>query len=69
MGFQPPQLRENEDGQFPNERGDGWWEIKLGEFYNGGGDGEVEMSVVEMNGSHQKAGLIVQAIEIKPKRG
>ncbi|XP_062145332.1 putative F-box protein PP2-B12 [Alnus glutinosa] len=50
------------------ERGYGWLEIKLGEFFNGGeDDGEVEMSVLEVKGGNWKGGLIVQGIEIRPK--
>jgi hypothetical protein len=50
-------------------RGDGWLEIELGEFFNGGDgdDGEVEMSVLEVKGGNWKGGLIVQGFEIRPK--
>ncbi|XP_062178222.1 putative F-box protein PP2-B12 [Alnus glutinosa] len=73
MGFQAPQPREEEeeDGECPKERGDGWLEIELGEFFNGGDDddddGEMEMSVLEVKGGNWKGGLIVQGIEIRPK--
>ncbi|KAE8009886.1 hypothetical protein FH972_006293 [Carpinus fangiana] len=69
---QPPQPRvKDEDGERPKERGDGWLEMELGEFFNGGedDDGEVEMSVLEVKGGNWKGGLIVQGIEIRPKRG
>jgi hypothetical protein len=67
--YQAPRLRENEDayGECPKKRGDGWLEIELGEFFNGGEDDrEVEMSVLEVNGNW-KGDLIVQGIEIRPK--
>ncbi|KAF8392041.1 hypothetical protein HHK36_022381 [Tetracentron sinense] len=35
--------------RFPQERGDGWMEIEMGEFFNDRGeDGEVEMSLTEV---------------------
>ena len=67
---QPPRPRvKDEDDERPKERGDGWLEMELGEFFNGGGDddGEVEMSVLEVKGGNWKGGLIVQGIEIRPK--
>lgn len=67
VGSQAPRPRENEEGKYPKERGDGWLEIELGEFFNGGGEGEVEMSVLEVEGGAWKGGLIVQGIEIRPK--
>ncbi|PIA34410.1 hypothetical protein AQUCO_03800193v1 [Aquilegia coerulea] len=54
---------------FPSERRDGWMEIELGEFYNDQGeDGEVEMSLSQSKSVHWKAGLIVQGIELRPKK-
>ncbi|OVA05665.1 Phloem protein 2-like [Macleaya cordata] len=58
------------EGQFPQERGDGWMEIEMGHFYNGGeedGGGEVQMTLTEVKGGHWKAGLIIQGIELRPK--
>ncbi|KAL3725710.1 hypothetical protein ACJRO7_030698 [Eucalyptus globulus] len=53
---------------YPKERQDGWSEIELGEFLTKEGqDGEVEMSVMERG--YQKAGLVVEGIEIRPKDG
>ncbi|EEF48347.1 putative F-box protein PP2-B12 [Ricinus communis] len=50
------------------ERGDGWLEVELGEFFNRDGNGEeLEMSVLEVKGGKWKGGLIVQGIEIRPK--
>ncbi|KAF9611185.1 hypothetical protein IFM89_027499 [Coptis chinensis] len=56
------------EGQFPRERGDGWMEIELGDFYNGQGeDGVVEMCLQEVKAGHWKCGLIVEGIEVRPK--
>nr|DAD23888.1 TPA_asm: hypothetical protein HUJ06_025351 [Nelumbo nucifera] len=56
------------EGQHPQERGDGWLEVEMGEFYTGRGeDGEVKLSVMEVKSGHWKYGLIIQGIELKPK--
>ncbi|XP_074311609.1 F-box protein PP2-B15-like [Silene latifolia] len=50
-------------------RNDGWMEIELGLFYNGEcGDvnDEVKMSLMEIEGCHLKAGLVIEGIEIRP---
>ncbi|POO02993.1 Phloem protein [Trema orientale] len=53
---------------YPRVRGDGWMETELGEFFcDGGQEGELEMSIMDLS-SHWKSGLIVQGIEIRPKR-
>ncbi|KAI3952469.1 hypothetical protein MKW92_035539 [Papaver armeniacum] len=55
---------------FARERGDGWAEVEMGHFYNGGGDtegGEVHMSVLETERGVHKQGLIVQGMELRPK--
>ncbi|KAK7285840.1 hypothetical protein RJT34_20622 [Clitoria ternatea] len=60
----------NGDGnEYPKERGDGWWEIELGELLNGGGDEnkEVEMGVYEVKSGDWKGGLLLQGIELRPK--
>ncbi|KAK2658681.1 hypothetical protein Ddye_005214 [Dipteronia dyeriana] len=60
--------REN-DGHYPEEGGEGWLEIELGEIFVGAGEKkEVEMSVMEVTGGNWKEGLIVQGIEIRPKQ-
>ncbi|KAB5553441.1 hypothetical protein DKX38_010752 [Salix brachista] len=57
------------DGHYPQERGDGWLEIELGEFLTKEGkDEELEMRVFD-GSSHWKRGLIVEGIEIRPKQG
>ncbi|KAG8391219.1 hypothetical protein BUALT_Bualt01G0165000 [Buddleja alternifolia] len=54
-------------GRFPQCRGDGWMEIKLGEFFNNlGDDGEVEMRLIEKNNLNWKSGLVVRGIDIRP---
>ncbi|CAJ1976315.1 unnamed protein product [Sphenostylis stenocarpa] len=56
------------DLQYPKERGDGWLEVELGEFFNNGEDDkEVEMGVNETKNGDWKGGLFVQGIEIRPK--
>ncbi|KZV19468.1 hypothetical protein F511_31838 [Dorcoceras hygrometricum] len=52
-------------------RGDGWLEVELGEFHNNGNGGcqnEVKMWLKEVKGVHLKGGLLVEGIEIRPKR-
>lgn len=49
-------------------RKDGWVEIELGSFYNDENDKEVKMSLKEVKGQHLKGGLIVEGIELRPKR-
>ncbi|KAH7669776.1 Phloem protein 2-like protein [Dioscorea alata] len=50
-------------------REDGWMEIELGEFDTEcGDDGEVEMKLMEIKGGHWKRCLIVQGIEIRPRK-
>ncbi|CAK7354004.1 unnamed protein product [Dovyalis caffra] len=68
VGMQAP-AREN-SGQHPKERGDGWLEVELGEFFcKEGEDEELEMSAQEVKGGDWKGGLIVEGIEIRPKEG
>lgn len=53
---------------YPEERGDGWLEIGLGEFFwEGGCDGEMEVRFMEVKQLSWKSGLIIQGIEIRPK--
>ncbi|KAJ6697707.1 hypothetical protein OIU79_011293 [Salix purpurea] len=52
---------------YPKDRGDGWLEIRLGDFFvKEGEDGELEM-IVDDNIYHVKKGLVIEGIEIKPK--
>lgn len=56
------------DLQYPKERGDGWMEVELGDFFNDGEDDkEVEMGVCEIKSGDWKGGLFLQGIEIRPK--
>jgi hypothetical protein len=66
MGYCQVLRWREEDGGRPKKRGDGWLEIELGEFFNGGDDDEVEISVLEVKAGVCKSGLIVQGIEIRP---
>lgn len=60
---------EKDENRVPREREDGWLEIELGEFFNDGSDGEeVRMSVKEVKGVQLKGGLIVEGIELRPKK-
>ena len=52
------------------EREDGWLEIELGPFFNGGGeDDELQFGLKEVKSFLVKSGLIVAGIEIMPTRG
>ncbi|XP_022723035.1 putative F-box protein PP2-B12 isoform X2 [Durio zibethinus] len=54
--------------QFSRERGDGWMEVKLGEFFNEhGDDGKAICSLREVDNYIPKKGLIVEGIDIRPK--
>ncbi|KAI3796879.1 hypothetical protein L1987_39565 [Smallanthus sonchifolius] len=53
----------------PKHREDGWFEVEIGEYFNKGGDEEeLEISVMEVKGGNWKRGLIIQGIEIRPKK-
>ncbi|KAJ6995260.1 F-box protein [Populus alba x Populus x berolinensis] len=70
VGMQEPVPASENNGQHPKERGDGWLEIELGEFFcKEGEDGELEMSVQEVKSGDWKGGLTVEGIEIRPKEG
>ncbi|XP_011036720.1 PREDICTED: putative F-box protein PP2-B2 isoform X2 [Populus euphratica] len=52
---------------YPKERGDGWLEMELGDFFSTEKeDGELEMRFFD-DTDHWKRGLIVEGIEIRPK--
>jgi hypothetical protein len=54
--------------QYQKERSDGWLEIELGDFFcEGGEDGQLNMIFLNTT-EHWKSGLIVQGIEVRPKR-
>ncbi|XP_039032373.1 F-box protein PP2-B15-like [Hibiscus syriacus] len=51
-----------------SKREDGWMEMELGEFFNGGfGDEQVKMGLMEIKGHQLKGGVIIEGIEIRPK--
>ncbi|XVF65110.1 hypothetical protein PTKIN_Ptkin09bG0220400 [Pterospermum kingtungense] len=50
------------------ERGDGWMEIEMGEFFNDcGGDMTLECNLQELHDDQPKRGLIIEGIELRPK--
>ncbi|KAK8684945.1 hypothetical protein V6N13_040959 [Hibiscus sabdariffa] len=50
------------------ERGDGWMEVEMGEFFNErGNNGSVEFMLKQIDTSYPKQGLIIEGIEIRPK--
>ncbi|XP_010529881.1 PREDICTED: putative F-box protein PP2-B12 [Tarenaya hassleriana] len=52
-----------------SERNDGWLEVELGEYFvKAGAEEELEMSILEISGGNWKGGLLIQGIEIRPKR-
>lgn len=68
-GLELPDVDGEGMDRYPEQRGDGWLEVRLGEFFcEGGYDGGVEMevSVREVRHLHGKGGLIIQGIEIRP---
>lgn len=59
---------QQEDALFPRERGDGWLELEMGEFFNGEDqDGVLKMRLRETENLHWKSGMVVQGIELKPE--
>ncbi|GLT28433.1 hypothetical protein SLA2020_033680 [Shorea laevis] len=51
--------------QYPKVRGDGWFEVELGEFFNGGELEELEIHIFSYDG-YSVGGLYVQGIDIGP---
>ncbi|KAI3439372.1 uncharacterized protein J3R85_004787 [Psidium guajava] len=53
--------------QIPRDRGDGWKEVDLGEFFvNDPPAGEVQINLMESKGGKWKSGLVIQGIELRP---
>ena len=50
-------------------RKDDCLETKLGEFFNEGGEDELQISLMEVEARTSKGGLFVKGIEIRPTRG
>ncbi|XP_058744429.1 F-box protein PP2-B10-like [Vicia villosa] len=53
--------------QRPSVRSDGWWEIKMGEFFNSNLEDEIEMSVMEIKSNGCKGNFFLEGIEVRPK--
>ncbi|KAM4069697.1 hypothetical protein ACB094_12G109100 [Castanea mollissima] len=54
----------------PKWRKDGWFESKLGEYFNEGGENdELQIRLMEVEAGTVKSGLIVEGIEIRPAKG
>ncbi|XP_055813179.1 TMV resistance protein N-like [Solanum dulcamara] len=52
----------------PFKRGDGWMELKMGDFFNDAGeDGDVDARLMETEHLEAKGGLIVQGVEFRPQ--
>ncbi|WCJ26800.1 F-box family protein [Euphorbia peplus] len=52
----------------PKQRQDGWLEIELGNYFNREGEvGDLEISILEVNGGNWKGGLVVRGIDIRPE--
>ncbi|KAM7474181.1 hypothetical protein LguiB_021424 [Lonicera macranthoides] len=54
------------DGRAPEERGDGWRETELGEFFSNEREEEVKMRLMEVKGLQLKGGLIIEGVEVRP---
>ncbi|KAJ8547113.1 hypothetical protein K7X08_010699 [Anisodus acutangulus] len=56
-------------GRLPEKRTDGWLEVEIGNFYNGGSshdNGDVEARLLDSRPSHAKSGLIIEGVEFRP---
>nr|XP_023923943.1 F-box protein PP2-B10-like isoform X2 [Quercus suber]XP_023923944.1 F-box protein PP2-B10-like isoform X3 [Quercus suber] len=53
----------------PKLRNDGWLEIELGQFFNKGGEDELQFGLKEVKDLWGKSGLIVEGIEVRPTKG
>jgi hypothetical protein len=56
-----------QDGRLPRRREDMWFEIEIGEFFNGQVDSVVHMRLLGNEGHSWKTGLVVHGIELRPK--
>ncbi|RXI02425.1 hypothetical protein DVH24_030354 [Malus domestica] len=61
---------EIDETQYPKKRPDGWLEVEIGEFFCSGEEdgGLMEMTCMDVDLHRMKRGLIVQGIEVRPKR-
>ncbi|KAK9009761.1 hypothetical protein V6N11_036289 [Hibiscus sabdariffa] len=61
-------LYPRDESRHVRERGDGWIEAEMGEFYNErGDDGTVEFVLKQSDSGYPVRGLIVEGIELRPK--
>ncbi|KAK4424668.1 F-box protein [Sesamum alatum] len=67
--YRGPNIEYPRDTVYPKQRADGWMEVELGEYFvKSGHDGELDMSLMEVKGGNWKSGLIIEGIEIRPKK-
>lgn len=59
----------NMSPQLSQDRGDGWIEIEMGEFFNENGDDGIVVCRLYESGSVKKHGIIIQGIELRPTYG
>ena len=62
-------LPQQQHTSHPKLRNDGWLEIELGQFFNEGGEDELQFGLKEVKARWGKSGLIVEGIEIRPTSG
>ena len=62
-----PDTPEGQDGRLPRRREDMWFEIEIGEFFNGQVESVVHMHLLGTDGHMWKSGLVVHGIELRPK--
>lgn len=60
-----------DEHQLCRDRGDGWMEVEMGEFFNDGGEDHrvIVCSLMETDNYIGKSGLVVEGIEFRPKAG
>ncbi|XP_048133335.1 putative F-box protein PP2-B12 isoform X2 [Rhodamnia argentea] len=55
--------------QIPLDRGDGWKEVDLGEFFvDDPPAGEVQINLMEVKSGNWKSGLVIQGIDLRPSQ-
>ncbi|KAL1822130.1 hypothetical protein ACET3Z_008908 [Daucus carota] len=55
--------------QYPIKRGEAWYELELGDYFNkdGGGDKELKMCLSEVKTGDEKGGICLLGMAIRPK--
>ncbi|XP_073025987.1 putative F-box protein PP2-B2 [Primulina eburnea] len=61
-------LKGDTDTEFLTQREDGWMEVELGECFVKGGEDVIVMTLLEVKRLNQKRGLVIQGMEIRPKK-